>query len=152
MSLWAPPIPTPILPVWGGGRKTGGNSQFQGQIVVPTPSWQCGQGTPSTSMIWNDRQIGGPPISRTPNTPTPEGVPMLDLDVLQLNQIRSCRPQGCNCQFVGAPGRIASIIKRGARVQTIECVHGSCRFRALHASLAPVHSCKYQLRRPACTS
>ena len=21
MSLWAPPIPTPILPVWGGGRK-----------------------------------------------------------------------------------------------------------------------------------
>ena len=39
MSLWAPPIPTPILPVWGGGRKTGGNPQFQGQIVVPTPSW-----------------------------------------------------------------------------------------------------------------
>ena len=60
-----------------GVGKMGGNPQFQGQIVVPAPSWQCGQGTPSTSMIWNDMQIGGPPISGTPpHTPTPEGVPL----------------------------------------------------------------------------
>ena len=39
--------------------------------VVPTPSWQCGQGTPSTSMIWNGMEIGGPPVSGTPHIPPP---------------------------------------------------------------------------------
>ena len=68
-----------------GVGKIGGNPQFQGQIVVPAPSWQCGQGTPSTSMIWNDMQIGGPPISGTPpHTPTPEGVPLCCISTIKI--------------------------------------------------------------------